>query len=198
MNKYPHRLGSGGYEGKSEEQGKVLEINKGSDSPVVKIQNPRGQDWLMGRSELTADGRIVLPKEVQPVAQKMVRVFCYNFVSFKQNYKFVYITQSFVITNFLINSWRWRRRSLRVSGLSRDNKIPCPQRSRIQNTRVELGAEGSTVAGRRYSPDQNPQENLVPQLTKKRWNQGWRRYARRYARRLQSSTTKGWLSWNQG
>jgi hypothetical protein len=101
MNKYPHKLGSGGYEGKAEEWKKALEKNKDSDSPVVKIQNPRGQDWLMGRSELTADGRIVLPKDVQPVAQKMVRVFCYNFV---------YITLSFVVTNFFINSWMWRRR----------------------------------------------------------------------------------------
>ena len=73
MNKYPHKLGSGGYQGKSEEWTKVLEKNKDSDSPVVKIQNPRGQDWLMGRSEITADGRIVLPKDVQPVAEKMVR-----------------------------------------------------------------------------------------------------------------------------
>ena len=92
MNKYPHRLGSGGYEGKSEEWAKFLKEIKDTDSPVLKIQNPRGQHWLMGRSELTADGRIVLPKEVQPVAQKMVRVFCYNFLPFKQNYKFVYIT----------------------------------------------------------------------------------------------------------
>lgn len=90
MNKYPHKLGSGGYEGKSKEWAKVLEKNRDSDSPVVKIQNPRGVDWLMGRSEITADGRIVLPKDVQPVAQKMVRVFCYNFVSFKQNYNCVH------------------------------------------------------------------------------------------------------------
>ena len=127
MNKYPHKLGSGGYEGKSKEWAKVLEKNKDSDSPVVKIQNPRGQDWLMGRSEITADGRIVLPKDVQPVAEKMVRVFCYNLVSFKQNYNSVYIiTQSVVRTIFLINSWRWRRRSTRVPGLSQDKKIPCP------------------------------------------------------------------------
>ena len=91
MNKYPHKLGSGGYEGKSKEWAEVLEKNKNSDSPVVKIQNLRGQDWLMERSEITADGRIVLPKDVQPVAQKMVRVFCYNLVSFKQNYNSVYI-----------------------------------------------------------------------------------------------------------
>jgi hypothetical protein len=101
MNKYPHKLGSGGYEGKSEQWAKALKDAKDSDSPVLKIQNPRGQDWLMGRSELTADGRIVLPKDVQPVAQKIVSVFCYNFV---------YITLSCVITNFLINSWPWRRR----------------------------------------------------------------------------------------
>ena len=73
MNKYPHKLGSGGYEGKSKEWTKVLQKNKDSDSPVVKIQNPRGQDWLMGTSEITADGRIVLPKDVQPVTEKMVR-----------------------------------------------------------------------------------------------------------------------------
>jgi len=74
MNKYPHKLGSGGYQGKSDEWTKVLEKNKDSDSPVVKIQNPKGQDWLMGRSEITADGRIVLPKYVEPIAEKMVRI----------------------------------------------------------------------------------------------------------------------------
>ena len=78
MNKYPHKLGSGGYEGKTEQWAKALKDCQDSDSPVLKIQNPMGQVWLMGRSELTADGRIVLPKAVQPVAQKMVRVFCYN------------------------------------------------------------------------------------------------------------------------
>ena len=101
MNKYPHKLGSGGYEGKSKEWAGFLEKKKDYDSPVVRIQNPRGQDWVMGRSELTADGRIVLPEAVQPVAQKMVRVFCYNFV---------YITLSFAITNVFINSWMWRSR----------------------------------------------------------------------------------------
>ena len=75
LNKYPHKLGSGGYEGKSLEWAKVLDQNKHSDSPVVRIQNPRAQWWLMGRSEVTADGTIVLPSDVQPVAQKMVRVF---------------------------------------------------------------------------------------------------------------------------
>ena len=78
MNKYPHKLGSGGYEGKSEQWAKALEDCQDSDSPLLKIKNPRGKGWLMGRSEITADGRIVLPKAVQPVAQKMVRVFCYN------------------------------------------------------------------------------------------------------------------------
>jgi len=92
MNKYPHKLGSGGYEDKSKEWAKVLSQNKQSDLPVVKIKNPRGQDWLMGRSEVIADGRIVLPKDVEPVAHKIVRVFCYNFVSLKQNHNSVYIT----------------------------------------------------------------------------------------------------------
>ena len=94
LNKYPHKLGSGGYEGKADEWKKALEKTTNSSSPVVKIQNPRGQDWLMGRSEVTADGTIVLSKDVEPVAHKMVRVFCYNFVSFKQKYNFVYITMS--------------------------------------------------------------------------------------------------------
>ena len=86
MNKYPHHLGSGGYEGKSAEWKTALEQNRDFDSPVVQIQNPRGQCWFMGRSELTADGKIVLPQKLQPVAQRMVRVLCYNFVSFKRNY----------------------------------------------------------------------------------------------------------------
>lgn len=77
FNKYPHHLGSGGYEGKSAEWRKVLDANKDSDSPVVRIQNPRGKDWVMGRAEVTADGRIVLPTELQSVAQRMVRVI-YN------------------------------------------------------------------------------------------------------------------------
>ena len=80
MNKYPHKLGSGGYEGKSKEWAKIILKNQQSDSPVVKIKNPRGQDWLMGRSEVTVEGRIVLPKDVEPVAHKMVRAFCYNCV----------------------------------------------------------------------------------------------------------------------
>jgi len=84
MNLYPHKLGSGGYLGKSDEWGKVLAANRESDSPVVKIKNTRGQKWLMGRSEITADGRIVLHKDVQLVADKMVRGFCYKSVSFKQ------------------------------------------------------------------------------------------------------------------
>ena len=46
LNKYPHKLGSGGYEGKSKEWAEVLKANKdnNSGSPVLKIQNPRGQD----------------------------------------------------------------------------------------------------------------------------------------------------------
>ena len=38
MNKYPHKLGSGGYQGKSEEWAKILELNKDVDSPVVRIK----------------------------------------------------------------------------------------------------------------------------------------------------------------
>ena len=82
FNKYRHHLGSAGYEGKSEEWRKVLEQNKDSDSPVVRIQNPRGKDWVMGGAEVTADGRIVLPKDLQPVAQRMVRVLYTYFVTF--------------------------------------------------------------------------------------------------------------------
>jgi hypothetical protein len=74
MNKYPHKLGSGGYEGKSEEWAKALERNKDSDSPVVRISNHRGKDWVMARAELTADGKIVLPEKMRPVAQRLVRV----------------------------------------------------------------------------------------------------------------------------
>jgi hypothetical protein len=77
-NKYPHHLGLGGYEGKSKEFKKILEVNKDSDSPVVKITNLRGTDWFMARSEVTADGRIRLPEELWPVAQKIVLNYCYN------------------------------------------------------------------------------------------------------------------------
>ena len=66
LNKYPHKLGSGGYEGKSEEWAKVLEKNRDSDSPVVRIHISKGQDWFMARSELTADEKIVLPKKIAP------------------------------------------------------------------------------------------------------------------------------------
>jgi hypothetical protein len=77
-NLYPHHLGSGGYEGKSAEFKKILELNKDSDSPVVKITNPRGTGWFMARSEITADGRIRLPEGLRPLAQKMVLNSCYN------------------------------------------------------------------------------------------------------------------------
>jgi hypothetical protein len=83
-NLYPHHLGSGGYEGKSKEWASVLESNKDSDSPVVKIANPRGTNWLMARSEITADGKIRLPRELQPVAHKMVSHSFYNHESFKK------------------------------------------------------------------------------------------------------------------
>ena len=74
MNKYPHKLGSGGYQGKREEWAKILELNKDDDSPVVRIKNTRAQNFIMARSELTTDGRIVLHPTLRPVAQRMVRV----------------------------------------------------------------------------------------------------------------------------
>ena len=112
MNKYPHHLGSGGYEGKKEEWAAIIEKNRDSDSPLVHMQCERGQNWFMGRAEIDANGRIVLPESLRPVAQKMVRVvLCYNFVSFKSK---LYMPIELI---FLINSRRWRRRSVRVPGL---------------------------------------------------------------------------------
>ena len=82
MNKYPHHLGSGGYEGKSAEFLAALESNKDSNSPVAKITNPRSSNWLLARCEIASDGQIRLPQELEPVAQKIVSHSCPNPESF--------------------------------------------------------------------------------------------------------------------
>ena len=62
-NLYPHHLGSSGYAGKiSEWQRKIDEtVNAGKANPLEGYEE-RTQHWLLARSNLTDDGKLVYRK----------------------------------------------------------------------------------------------------------------------------------------
>jgi hypothetical protein len=75
-NIYPHRMGSSGYVGKIPEWKKKIEeaVNAGNPNPVDDIEE-RTVNWLLARSELTQDGKLVHKKKgVAAVQEKAVEL----------------------------------------------------------------------------------------------------------------------------
>jgi hypothetical protein len=73
-NIYPHRMGSNRYVGKIPEWKKKLEevVSVGNPNPVDDIEK-RTVNWLLARSELTQDGKLVHKKKgVVTVQEKVV------------------------------------------------------------------------------------------------------------------------------
>jgi hypothetical protein len=63
-NIYPHHMGSKGYVAKIPESKKKIEeiVNAGNPNPVENIEE-RTVNWLLARSELTQDGKLVHKKK---------------------------------------------------------------------------------------------------------------------------------------
>jgi hypothetical protein len=75
-NIYPHHMGSKGYVGKILEWKKKIEeaISAGNPNPVEDIEE-RNVNWLLARSELTQDGKLVHKKKgVAAVQEKIVQL----------------------------------------------------------------------------------------------------------------------------
>jgi hypothetical protein len=75
-NIYPHHMGSKGYVAKILEWKKKIEevVNAGNPNPVEDIEE-RIMNWLLARSELTQDGKLVHKKEgVATVQEKAVQL----------------------------------------------------------------------------------------------------------------------------
>jgi hypothetical protein len=75
-NIYPHHMGSKGYAAKIPEWKKKIEevVNAGNPNPVEDIEE-RTVNWLLTRSELTQDGKLVHKKEgVAAVQEKVVQL----------------------------------------------------------------------------------------------------------------------------
>ncbi|KAL6647076.1 hypothetical protein ACP70R_014513 [Stipagrostis hirtigluma subsp. patula] len=76
-NTNPHRLGTGGYDGKAEEWERIDEQarREGRELPFSEVDSEVCRTWLRGRSSKTADGQLVLnnPRD-QEVAQEMIRL----------------------------------------------------------------------------------------------------------------------------
>jgi hypothetical protein len=73
-NIYPHRMGSNRYVGKIPKWKKKLEevVSVGNPNPVDDIEK-RTVNWLLARSELTQDGKLVHKKKgVVTVQEKVV------------------------------------------------------------------------------------------------------------------------------
>jgi hypothetical protein len=73
-NIYPHHKGSSGYVGKIPEWKKKIEeaVSAGNHNPVEDIED-RTMNWLLDRSELTQDGKLVHKKKgVATVQEKAV------------------------------------------------------------------------------------------------------------------------------
>lgn len=77
QNTNPHRLGSRGYRGKIRQWEKDKKFcNK---SVLHNIASKRAQHFLLGRTVRGPSGEYVLPSELQPLADKIVR---YPFLKF--------------------------------------------------------------------------------------------------------------------
>jgi hypothetical protein len=63
-NIYPHRMGSKGYVSKNPEWKKKIEevVNADNPNPVDDIEE-RSMNWLLARSELSQDGKLVHKKK---------------------------------------------------------------------------------------------------------------------------------------
>jgi hypothetical protein len=75
-NIYPHHMGSSGYVGKILEWKQKIEevVNAGNPNPVEDIDE-RAVNWLLARSELTQDGKLVHKKKgVAAVQEKAVEL----------------------------------------------------------------------------------------------------------------------------
>jgi hypothetical protein len=75
-NIYPHRMGSSGYVGKIPEREKKIEeaVSAGNSNLVDDIEE-RTVNWLLARSELTQDGKLVHQKKgVTAVQEKAVKL----------------------------------------------------------------------------------------------------------------------------
>jgi hypothetical protein len=75
-NIYPHHMGSSGYVGKNPEWKQKIEevVSAGNPNPVEDIDE-RVMNWLLARSELTQDGKLVYKKkEVAAVQEKAVEL----------------------------------------------------------------------------------------------------------------------------
>jgi hypothetical protein len=75
-NIYPHHMGSSGYVAKNSEWKKKRKevINAGNPNPVEDIED-RTMNWLLARSELTQDGKLIHKKKgVAAVQEKAVEL----------------------------------------------------------------------------------------------------------------------------
>jgi hypothetical protein len=75
-NIYPHRMGSSGYVGKIPEwEKKIEEVVSAGNSNLVDDIEERTVNWLLARSELTQDGKLVHKKKgVAAVQEKAVKL----------------------------------------------------------------------------------------------------------------------------
>jgi hypothetical protein len=75
-NIYPHRMGSSGYVGKILEWKKKIEEAVGADKPNLDDDiEERTVNWLLARSELTQDGKLMHKKKgVAAVQEKVVEL----------------------------------------------------------------------------------------------------------------------------
>jgi hypothetical protein len=70
-NIYPHHMGSSGYVGKILEwKQKIEEVVSAGNPNLVEDIDERVVNWLLARSELTQDGRLVHKKKELPQFKK--------------------------------------------------------------------------------------------------------------------------------